>query len=300
VNFWRLKKLDECQVKTSFPNLFINNEDFDFEWTNFKRLELNTRAIQLKFDNLYLITTTYFLSIEIYCVNNGRFLQKLVGHTCQITCFDFSQYLGLIASGSADYTLKIWSIQTASENLSENSENCLIASEFDKIWPIRIQIERCLSSSCFLLIILSINGFIYVKSIETINDKQINSLDEKEVNNSQSLNFSESKFLFGSKFNLKLNAQFIYKNLLNDENDILLLCNRSYLSYYDKNLVAYLVSKNNASQQQKVYIRKWNLDMTSKTFKPVKVNNTSYEFLNQISHVEFGIKRYEIIAFGLR
>ncbi len=299
VRFWKLQKLADGQIKTSFPNTFINNEDSDYEWSNFKRLELNSRAVQIKFDNKYILTTTYSLTIEIYCVNTGRFLQQLVGHTCHITCYDFCQDLNLIVSGSADFTVKFWSFQTESDDLHENSDSCLVTSEFDKIWPIRILIEKCPASGTFLVITLSTHGFIYVKSVEKINDV-IPVISETTSDSSFKIfDFKKSKLLFGAKFDLKLNAQYFFSDNINEDASILLLCNRSFLKYSNKTLVAYLVTDSNASQNTKVYIRKWHLDEDNSTFNLTEVNDTSYEFLNRKSQLQFGIKRYEIIAFGL-
>jgi len=205
----------------------------------------------------------------------------------------------LIASGSADFTVKFWSFQTESDDLQENSDSCLVTSEFDKIWPIRILIEKCPESGTFLVITLSTHGYIYVKSVEKINDAILDKSETTSDSSFKIFDFKKSKLLFGAKFDLKLNAQYIFRDHINEDASILLLCNRSFLKYSNNTLVAYLVTDSNASQSTKVYIRKWHLDEDSNTFNLTDVNDTSYEFLNKKSQLQFGIKRYEIIAFGL-
>ena len=142
------------------------------------------------------------------------------------------------------------------------------------------------------------NSLTYVEKVPE-NDNAASEKVPEDDNSFQIFNFNKSKLLFGAKFDLKLNAQFIFSNHLIEDADILLLCNRSFIKYSNKSLVAYLVSDNSASQETKVYIRKWHMDVASGTFNPIEINNTSYEFLNKKSLRQFAIKRYEIIAFGL-
>lgn len=85
--------------KTSFPNQFVNDEDANYEWINFKSFDLMSRALLMKFDDKYLVSTNYFLTVEVYSIETERCLQQCSGHTCQITCFDFNQDLMLIVTG---------------------------------------------------------------------------------------------------------------------------------------------------------------------------------------------------------
>ena len=250
----------------------------------------------MKFDDKYLVTTNYFLTVEIYCIEFQRCIQQCIGHTCQITCFDFNQDLMLIVTGSADYTLKCWSIET-SEDKETNSHNCRISSESKTVWPVCIKIVQYKENVYFVLM-LSTQGTLYINSVEKIEDFQC---DDKGSSFLDTFNF-KANLLFSGKICAELDAQFSYKDCDNLD-QYLPVSHKSYINFWEKSLVAYLITDNNPRQKTKAYVKKWHLDSTNPNklyFVRTYMINNNYEFLNEKHLALIGINRFEIIAFGLR
>lgn len=141
-------------------------------WESFKCFQLQSRASSMKFDDNYLAVNTYFLSLDLYSLKTDQLLISYMGHTCAISCFDFNSHLKLLVTGSADNTIKFWSmdvdkeIKTVWSSAMNQSAQYLIASESNTIWPMRVSIQPFSSANSFLVIALCTNGFIYVTDVE--------------------------------------------------------------------------------------------------------------------------------------
>lgn len=164
-----------------------------------------------------------------------------------------------------------------------NCNNALISSEYNRIWPVSICIEKSDFDDTYLIITLCTNGIIHVKSVIRSQEFPPN------------VDMSKSNLIFSSKIDENLDAQF-------ELNEILLFSNRSYLKYSYESLVAYLVTDNNSSNETKMFIKKWRLKSTGNDchFEEIDIYNTNYTFLNEKNLEAFNVKRYDIIAFGLR
>ena len=277
-------------MKTSFPNLFINNEDENYEWNYFRNFQLNSRATNVKFNDSFLLTSTYFLTVEIYNLETEQFMQQLIGHACSVTCFDFSQELMLVVTGSADNTIKYWNLDCKSTNVND----ALIASEADRVWPVKINIERYKTDDSYLIIALCTHGYIYVNHLLRIEDFV-------PVSTGNGANEFDT-------FNFKLRLKFLKIYVLDvgveQLNEIgVLLSNRSRLKLKDNTLVAYLVSENNSNQHIKMFIKKWDLienedEQLDEFGTKENIDMDMFDFLNQKSIKSCQINAYEIIAFG--
>lgn len=200
--------------------------------------------------------------------------------------------------GSADYTLKYWSIETGPDR-DTNSNNCQISSESNTVWPVCIKIVKY-TDCIYFVMRLSTQGSLYINSVEKIKDFQRNDGSAKTFDDFDSFNF-KAKLLFSSKICVELDAQFKFLDCDN-EWDYLPVSHKSYLKFSEKTLVAYLVTDNNPRQKTKAYVAKWCLDTSDPhklTFIKADNVNGDYEFLNERHLALMGINRYEIIAFGL-
>lgn len=165
MKFWRLESLPSTRG--------LNHQDS--EWICFKSFYLQSRASALKFDSLYLLASTYFLTMDLYSLADQTLLCQYMGHTCSITAFDFnSPDLSLICTGSADNSIKYWTIAPikASELVSADNEpltNLAIKTEVNLLWPVKISIERLSSSSEnrteYLVIALCANGDLFLNLV---------------------------------------------------------------------------------------------------------------------------------------
>jgi WD40 repeat protein len=222
----------------------------------------------------------------------------------------------LIVTGSADNTVKYWSIHNENGDQSKlHFNSLLVKSEPYRIWPVKINIEKYDSEDSFLIIVLCTNGYIYVNNILKIDDfKPILNSEENIDYSFETFNF-KYKIKFSKTFKQILDAridkntynEFDYEDPLYDEfsNADVLLSNRSFLKYSNKTLSAYLVTENNSNQDIKIYVKLWKLiddkEYNSVEFEPIEFNqNYDFEFLNKKKLKFFNINQFEIIAFGLR
>lgn len=202
VKFWRLEPLppasDSLRKHRRLNGGCCNggcNVDNDNEaaWICFKSFFLQSRASALKFDSCYLLASTYFLTVDLYSLESQSLLCQYIGHTCSITAFDFinSAASSLVCTGSADNSIKFWSIspmQTPpspppvpgekfissslpASTLPDEPLTCLaFKTEPNIIWPVKITIEpfnRKKSSPPagddeYLVMALCANGFLFL------------------------------------------------------------------------------------------------------------------------------------------
>ena len=166
------------------------------DWRIFKSFQLQSRATAMKFDDKYLVVNTYFLSLDLYSLVNDQFIFSFMGHTCAISCFDFSSDLMMVVTGSADNTIKYWSMDVTNMlkrrrfdiggNFSIESSQLLIGTEPNAIWPVRVSIQKfseSSESSCYLVIALCTNGYIFIEDVEKIDDFTDPSTETKIVLN---------------------------------------------------------------------------------------------------------------------
>lgn len=88
-------------------------------------------ASDFKFNDDHLIASSYSFnqfSLNLYSLKTNQLEHQFIGHTAAITCFDFNEYL--ICTGSADTTIKIWSI----------NDKILLNSESNLNWPAKLTI----------------------------------------------------------------------------------------------------------------------------------------------------------------
>ena len=287
---------------------YVKTDNDDFEWNCFNWFQLQSRASGLKFDDKYLVISTYFLSIDLYSLKTNQFLFHYYGHTCSITCFDFNRDLKLIASGSPDNTIKFWSMDLEEKNSNSSFNNLLVKTIMNCIWPVKITFQKFDSDNSYLVVALCTNGFLYVVNVTKFDD-----FIDKQNSPSDTFNF-KYKIKFSDTINYLLDAQL---ESLSDSPDEQLFDNyyetgilvgsKSYVHYSDDTLIAYLITENNSNQRIKMYIKKWvlcsgenNDESETREFKPVPVDNKFLEFLNQKTLRMFDINHYEIIAFGFR
>ena len=142
------------------------------EWTRFKSLQLQSRASSVRFeDERYLLTSTYFMTVELYCLRRDTLLFQYIGHTCSISCMAMSTPLALIVTGSADNTLKFWSMRVNERAmLDATAHRLLVASVANVIWPVCVQIMPFESSGHrrrrdHLVVALCANGFVFVNYV---------------------------------------------------------------------------------------------------------------------------------------
>ncbi len=284
----------------------------DLEWDCYNLIQLQSRAANLKFNDTFLVVSTYFLTIDMYSLATNEFLVQYMGHTCTITCFNFDQNLMLIISGSADNTIKYWSMQ--SEGIVEKitTNKLLIKTEPNLIWPVKIYIEEYEDNNNFLAMVLCANGYLFINQINKLEDFVP---DMKRVN----LNVNpQEKF----NFKFKLNISETFKEILSLSEDSLdefddqyigesdsdnFNCgNKSRLTFKDNILTAFIITDNNSSQTKKFFIKKWRLsknlenDFEFKSFRTDEFKKKS-SFLNRrcINLLE-NRTQFEIISFGYK
>ena len=307
VKFWRLEEIFDDNTST-------NTNNVNYKWNDFKSLQLNSRASSFKFDDKYLVASTYFLTIDLYSLESWEFLHQYMGHTCSITSFDFNPYLMLIVSGAADNTIKYWSMKTKEINTEKNNFNLLIKSEPNLIWPVKINIEKFHDEN-YLVLVLCANGFLFLNLVEKIDDFII---DDKNKKNYQPNIFDRFNF----RYNLIISDTFkSYLSLHNDldgylnsddedfdhylnedfnSNDFI-LSNKSRMTLESNTLTVFAVTDNNSNQNKKFFIRKWNLikDL-SLEFEIIPIDHKNYEFLNKKNLNSLNINQFEIISFGFK
>lgn len=187
--------------------------DGEQDWRLFKSFQLQSRATAMKFDDKYLVVNTYFLSLDLYSLDNDQFIFSFMGHTCAISCFDFSSALMMIATGSADNTIKYWSMDVSNMlkrrrfdiggNFSIESSQLLIATEPNAIWPVRVSIQK-FTESVYLVIALCTNGYIFITDVERIEDFTEPTTEFKIVINRE---VTDDLNRFNFKFNLKISSR---------------------------------------------------------------------------------------------
>ena len=162
VKFWRLETLPVSRVR---------NREED-EWICFKSFYLQSRASALKFDSKYLLTSTYFLTMDLYSIDSQTILCQFMGHTCSITAFDFmSADLGLICTGSADNSIKYWMIPSDQPVVNEEPVTSLaIKTEVNLLWPVKITIEKLSTTGDdqneYLILALCANGYLFLNLVQ--------------------------------------------------------------------------------------------------------------------------------------
>lgn len=194
MKFWRLELLPPSPRNTTNNN--TNRENT--EWICFKSFYLQSRASAIKFDSIYLLASTYFLSIDLYSLESQTLVGQYMGHTCSITAFDFNtRDLALICTGSADNSLKYWTIPSQTTSIASGSSggcsqlnnilsdeslatvvatNLPIRTEINLLWPVKITIEKLLNrkersrndddgDEEFLVLALCANGYLFINLV---------------------------------------------------------------------------------------------------------------------------------------
>jgi hypothetical protein len=249
VKFWKFERL-------------INNIELhpQKDWLCFKTIQLQSRAANLKFDDKYMVVSTYFLTVDLYSMQSNQLLCQYMGHTCSITSFDFNQSLMLIVTGSADNSVKYWSMhleesglrkESASPRLSSslsmgsshdsgnhiiesmgNAQNSLlIKTEANLNWPVNIAIQPYENGSeRYLLMVLLANGFIFLNMIDKVDDFV---LIETESGESGKETFCSASSPISMNdvntfnFKYKLNISNTFRSLLSIQNSEFNLNNNS-------------------------------------------------------------------------
>lgn len=282
------------------------------EWICFNSITLKTRASNFKFDDKHLIACSYFLTIDLYCMKNNQFLYQYIGHTCSISCFDYNNDLMLIATGSADNTIKFWSMNLVDDwDQNKNMSSLLIKTQDNLVWPVRIVIENYSEVNWYLVMVICANGFLHLNLIEKI--QEFIREDESVVEN----NFD----VFNFKFNLKIsdtfkahfNLQSFSENHSNDEPDIfqdqsenVVLSNKSWVFFEPSTnlLTVFLIAENNYNQIKKMSIKQWslskNIEYDILELNSEYVDERLFDFLNRRSIKSHDINQYEIVTFGFK
>jgi hypothetical protein len=230
VYFWRLDEVDDV-------------------WCIFKSFELESMACDIKFDDVCLVVSAYYFTINLYSLETDQLIAQFTGHTASITCFDFNQSLSLIVSGSADTSIKFWSM----------NEKHLVKSETYGSWPTKITI--LVKSDCSYIVILYTDGIVHIRSVVKLNDE----------------------LTFVKKF--VLNA----KSELNDEESPIYLSNKSRFTFTDNVLTGFFISENNSNETVKFFFKKWTLsNKLSNEFEVVSFDNSGLDFLNKFSLFDLG------------
>ncbi len=184
------------------------------EWVCFKVLNLESRALNLKFDEKILIIITFFNTIDLYSLETNQLMRKYTGHMAGITAVTYNSNLNLIVSGSADNTIKFWNLKEKKNVL--NTIN-------DMIWPVDIRIEFYFDNY-YLIISLNSDNFIYITFIEVFDVDNENGSTIKFTNNNFKINLNENlveiidiNFIFNKKLHL-LQLFEVSKSKINNEN----------------------------------------------------------------------------------
>ncbi len=242
VNFWRLEN---------------NKEE---EWSLFKSLEMISMASDFKFNENYLIASSFSFnqfSLNLYSLKTNQLEHQFIGHTAAITCFDFNEYL--ISTGSADTTIKIWSIK----------EKILLNSEANPNWPAKLTII-----DDFVITVYT-DAYLYIKKCIKENNIQIS---------------------FTNNHILDAYPNRLIRNLDNS----IYLSSRTNITYINNILTGYFITENNSNEMIKFYIKKWFYKLDTNEFIPVQFDNSSLDFLNQFNNPSLEIGQYEIITFGFK
>jgi hypothetical protein len=240
VKFWKFEKaINNIQL---YPQK---------DWLCFKSMQLQSRAANFKFDDKYVVVSTYFLTVDLYSMHSNHLLCQYMGHTCSITSFDFNQSLMLIVTGSADNSIKYWSMHLDEASLAKESaspklsgsfssgsqgsthhiiegvgnaqSNLLIKTESNLNWPVHISMQAYENDpGRYLLIVLLANGFIFLNMIEKIDDFVMIERETSESVRKDSENSSSSPISvndtnrFNFKYKLKISNSF--RSLLSIQN----------------------------------------------------------------------------------
>ncbi len=262
----------------------------------------------MKFNDKYLVVSTYFTKIDLYSLTSNQLLYQYYGHTCSVSCFDFNDKLSLLVSGSSDNTIKYWSINVNSCTDS-NNKNLLIKSEINLIWPVKVQIVNYETENDYLVMALCANAFLYLCYVQKVDDEFRNENDQINVFKfAFNLIISDTYKCLLSVFNdITTNDLDDVLNLIDDQqNQNLILSNKSYISYdmNKKSVTLFLITDKNAFRMKKISIKKWLLrkNLESKEFEVSKCefDESYFEFLNKRSFKSFDINQLEIIAFGYK
>jgi len=282
----------------------------NLEWECYNFIQLQSRAANLKFNDTFLVVSTYFLTIDMYSLKTNEFLAQYMGHTCSITCFTFNQELMVIISGAADNTVKFWSMETEGLTQKITTNKLLIKTEVNLIWPVRINIEKY--ETDYVCLCLCANGFLFINQINKIEDfipntKKINcnSNPQDEFNFSFKLNISDTfkAILSLSEENLEEFGEDYSDESRNDDFN----CgNKSRITLKDKILTAFIITDNNSSQNKKFFIKKWHIsknldnDFEFSSFNLDEFKKKS-SFLNKrFMNLFENRTQFEIISFGFK
>ena len=206
-------------------------------------------ACDMKFDDVYLVVSAYYFTLNLYSLETNQLIIQFSGHTASVTCFDFNQSLNLIVSGSADTSIKFWSM----------NEKHLVASETYGSWPTKITILERFDSS--YIAILYADGVVHLRNVTKLNDQLI--FQDKSV----------------------LNA----KSELNDIESPIYLSNKSRFTLIDNVLTGFFISENNSNETIKFFINKWTLtNKLSNQCLAMSCDNSYLDFLNKFSLLDVG------------
>lgn len=264
----------------------------------------------MKFDDKYLVISTYFLTIDLYSIRTNEFLFQYMGHTSSISSFDFNQSLMLIVSGSPDDTVKFWSMNTEIWKQEKNKAKLLIKTQDGLIWPVKISIQKFSDpiyesnedEESYLVIVLCANGFIFLNCLQKIVEFKRKEAEEVDIN------------LFAFRYNLLISDDFMCILNLNDDyndfdDDILATSNRSRLVFDHKTgvLSAFIITDNNSRKIEKFFVMRWKIfkDEEAQILRAHSLESESdqlllksNDFLNNTRIKCFGIDVFEIVSFG--
>jgi hypothetical protein len=230
----------------------------------------------------------------------------------------------LILSGSADNTLRYWSMNLS--EINNNLSRAIIHTEYELTWPIKIEIEKYKKSNnngedlTYLIICLCANGLIYLNIVYKVDEFVAN--ETKAANSMQpQAELENFKFKYNLKisptFKCSLNAQLVNNQIdsfdqefFNRDDNLLnfaLISNKSHIRFSNERLTAFLVTDNNSNQNVKLFVKEWKLflnieEETLDSIEEFVDNDFYFEHLNRrfLSIEDVEKAQFEIITFGFR
>jgi WD40 repeat protein len=195
-----------------------------------------------------------------------HFLFQYMGHSSAINCFDFNCDINLIVTGSADYTVKYWSLD---HNQNEH-RNQSLKTHASIVWPLCILIEKSDNKSFYFIICLCANGNVHVDTATVISDF----IDTNENTNAAAVN----SFNFNNKLKFRnhlitlncledyqsSNLSLNYNNgeeisIINDDSQTL-FNNKSSICLINNKLIIYLITDRNSLKKNKIFVKKWSIN----------------------------------------
>lgn len=92
----------------------------------------------VKFDDHFLVTASFDRTAASWDVRTGKQLRCYMGHVAAVFCVDFDARLDILVTGSADGTLKLWSLSKG--DLLRTLESPDRSNEMFRLWILSVQL----------------------------------------------------------------------------------------------------------------------------------------------------------------